>query len=105
MAFTLDFPEEKAPEKPAPAAAPDIGLAGINLNFDDMVAPSVSSPAEPATGNQDDHWQEVETKLDLAKAYHEMGDASGAREILDEVLREGDNEQRDAAQNLLVLLG
>jgi len=105
MAFTLDFPDEKVPEKHAPAAAPDIGLAGINLNFDDMEAQSDSKPEESASGNQDDHWQEVETKLDLAKAYHEMGDASGAREILDEVLREGDNEQRDAAQNLLVLLG
>jgi pilus assembly protein FimV len=41
----------------------------------------------------------------LAKAYHEMGDLSGAREILEEVLREGDNEQREAAQNLIVLLG
>lgn len=103
MAFTLDFPVEKAAEKPAPAAIPDVGLAGINLNFDDT--PVESASGESASGNKDDHWQEVETKLDLAKAYHEMGDASGAREILEEVLREGDNEQRDAAQNLIVLLG
>ena len=31
--------------------------------------------------------------------------AGGAREILEEVLREGDTEQREAAQNLIVLLG
>ncbi len=105
MEFTLDFPVEKATEKPAPAAIPDIGLAGINLNFDDLAAPGESAPEGSATGNKDDHWQEVATKLDLAKAYHEMGDASGAREILEEVLREGDTEQRDAAQNLIVLLG
>jgi pilus assembly protein FimV len=41
----------------------------------------------------------------LAKAYHEMGDASGAREILEEVLREGDAEQREAAQTLFDQLG
>jgi len=100
MAFMLDFPVEKVAGKPAPAAISDVGLAGISLNFDD-VAPSGGS----ASGNKDDHWQDVATKLDLAKAYHEMGDASGAREILEEVLREGDVEQREAAQNLLVLLG
>jgi pilus assembly protein FimV len=99
MAFMLDFPVEKPAEKPASAAIPDIGLAGINLNFDEVAAPSGA-----ATGNGEGQWQDVETKLDLAKAYHEMGDASGAREILEEVLREGDNEQRGAAQNLLELL-
>jgi pilus assembly protein FimV len=74
-------------------------LAGINLNFDD--APPIESTAE----NKDDHWQDVATKLDLAKAYHEMGDASGAREILEEVLREGDAEQKAAAQNVIQQLG
>ncbi|HTN94115.1 MAG TPA: FimV/HubP family polar landmark protein [Gallionella sp.] len=105
LPFTLDFPEERPAEKPAAAAIPDIGLAGINLNFDDMAAPSESAPEASASGSTDDHWQEVATKLDLAKAYHEMGDASGAREILEEVLREGDTEQRETAQNLIVLLG
>jgi len=41
----------------------------------------------------------------LAKAYQEMGDATGAREILDEVLREGDAVQREAAQSMLDQLG
>jgi pilus assembly protein FimV len=96
MAFTLDFPTDNI-VKPAPAAASaGIGLAGINLNFDDVAA----APGEPATGDKDDHWQEVATKLDLAKAYQEMGDNDGAREILEEVMREGDAGQRDAAQAL-----
>jgi len=47
----------------------------------------------------------VATKLDLAKAYQEMGDSDGAREILDEVMREGDEGQREAAQTLLAQLG
>jgi pilus assembly protein FimV len=103
MAFTLDFPVEKATEKPAPAVLPDIGLAGISLNFDEVEAPS-GPASEGSAASKGDQWQEVETKLDLAKAYHEMGDLSGAREILEEVLREGDTEQREAAQNLIVLL-
>ncbi len=101
MAFTLDFPVENIAGKSASVAQPAaVGLAGISLNFDDAAAPSGS-----AAGNKDDHWQDVATKLDLAKAYHEMGDTSGAREILEEVLREGDAEQRKAAQTLFDQLG
>ena len=44
---------------------------------------------------------EVGTKLDLARAYVDMGDPSGARSILEEVLEEGDDEQRQQAQELL----
>ena len=44
---------------------------------------------------------EVATKLDLAKAYIDMGDPDGARSILDEVMNEGNQAQRDEAQELL----
>jgi len=44
---------------------------------------------------------EVGTKLDLARAYVDMGDPSGARGILEEVLDEGDEAQRQQAQQLL----
>ena len=44
---------------------------------------------------------EVGTKLDLARAYVDMGDPSGARSILEEVLDEGDEAQRQQAQQLL----
>ena len=44
---------------------------------------------------------EVGTKLDLARAYVDMGDPSGARSILEEVLDEGDESQRQQAQQLL----
>ena len=99
MEFTLDFPVEDKVEKTTGQPA-EVSLAGINLNFDDTTL-----PAAPVSGNKDDHWQEVATKLDLAKAYQEMGDASGAREILDEVMREGDAGQREVAQSLLAQLG
>ncbi len=45
-------------------------------------------------------WDETATKLDLAKAYIDMGDAEGARSILDEVLSEGNDAQKKQAQDL-----
>ncbi|MET0280913.1 MAG: FimV/HubP family polar landmark protein [Steroidobacteraceae bacterium] len=44
---------------------------------------------------------EVGTKLDLARAYMDMGDPDGARSILGEVLQEGSDTQRQEAQRLL----
>jgi len=44
---------------------------------------------------------EVGTKLDLAKAYIDMGDPDGARSILDEVLEEGTPPQQQEAQQLM----
>jgi len=44
---------------------------------------------------------EVGTKLDLARAYVDMGDPAGARSILEEVLDEGDDPQKQQAQQLL----
>lgn len=45
------------------------------------------------------------TKLDLAKAYEEMGDLEGARELLQEVLGEGNAEQQDVARTLMERVG
>ena len=44
---------------------------------------------------------EVGTKLDLARAYMDMGDPEGARNILEEVLQEGSVTQKQEAQRLL----
>jgi pilus assembly protein FimV len=49
--------------------------------------------------------EEVATKLDLAKAYEEMGDFEGARELLQEVVKEGDAAQREKAQTILAKIG
>jgi pilus assembly protein FimV len=48
---------------------------------------------------------EVGTKLDLARAYVEMGDKEGAREILTEVLAEGSERQKSDAKGMLSSLG
>ena len=44
---------------------------------------------------------EAATKLDLARAYIEMGDSEGAKDILEEVSIEGNEEQKKEAQDLL----
>lgn len=53
------------------------------------------SELEPVT------MSEVGTKLDLARAYMDMGDPDGARSILEEVLQEGTSNQKQEAQRLL----
>jgi pilus assembly protein FimV len=47
---------------------------------------------------------EVGTKLDLARAYMDMGDPDGARSILKEVLQEGSVSQKQEAQRLMEAL-
>lgn len=48
-----------------------------------------------------DEIDEAETKLDLASAYIDMGDPDGAKSILEEVLKEGNDEQQSRAKTLL----
>ncbi|OFZ99245.1 MAG: hypothetical protein A2Z64_06610 [Betaproteobacteria bacterium RIFCSPLOWO2_02_67_12] len=92
--FNLDF--DLGETKPATAAAPAPDISSISL---DLGAPG---EAQPAAGAK---WQEVATKLDLAKAYEEMGDKDGARELLNEVLTEGDAAQQEEAKRMLAKLG
>ena len=49
-------------------------------------------------------WQEVATKLDLAGAYVEIGDADGAKELLNEIVKKGDADQIRKAKALLATL-
>ena len=70
-------------------------MSGISLDL------GTRNIADDFPTGKDDHWYDVQTKFDLAKAYQEMGDKDGAREILQEVLQEGDAEQKIAAQSVL----
>jgi pilus assembly protein FimV len=79
-------------------AAPSVDLAAISLDL--------GTPGGNGSGGVPDaRWQEVATKLDLAKAYEEMGDKDGARELLKEVVKEGDTAQQQQAQTMLQALG
>ena len=77
---------------------PELDLSSISLDL------GGATPAEEQGGAKDDKWYDVQTKFDLAKAYQEMGDKEGAREILREVIAEGDSEQQAAAEKVLETL-
>ncbi|TAK43114.1 MAG: pilus assembly protein [Betaproteobacteria bacterium] len=92
------------PAGPAPAA-PAAPEAPSAMDFDLDFDLGEAKPAAPAGSSVDPKWQEVATKLDLAKAYEEMGDKNGARELLNEVLKDGDAAQQEEATRLLAKLG
>jgi pilus assembly protein FimV len=94
--LNLDVGGEKEAEKPA-EAAPAMDLSSISLDLGETSGASGASGGDPK-------WQEVATKLDLAKAYEEMGDKDGARELLNEVVKDGDAAQKGQAQQLLAKL-
>jgi pilus assembly protein FimV len=74
------------------ATVPDAAFAATQrLTSDELALPDL----EPVT------MSEVGTKLDLARAYMDMGDPDGARNILEEVLNEGSAAQKQEAQRLM----
>lgn len=72
--------------------------AADDLDFDLSTAAGDDEAANEGTLAVSD---EVATKLDLARAYMEMGDPDGARSILQEVMEEGSDTQRSEAESLL----
>jgi len=88
---------DKVASEPPPKVDFKLDLADLDLN----APPQRATAAAPTAPAKDDHWYDVQQKFDLAKAYEEMGDKDGARDILQEVVREGDAEQKSQAQKLL----
>ncbi|TFW71706.1 hypothetical protein C3Y98_06370 [Methylotenera oryzisoli] len=86
-------------------ASNDFDFSAISLDLGDDVQLStenadenltLSTPASGASENQD-----VDIKLDLVAAYIDMDDKEGARELLEEVLKEGGPQQKLRAEQLL----
>ena len=113
-----DFDLSLADEPSAPAAKPDAfasELDDVNAELDRLSQSLEHPPIEPSFTAEDaalsaedepefdflSGTDEVATKLDLAQAYIDMGDADGARDILSEVLTEGDEGQRSEAKEML----
>ncbi len=100
----FDMPDLEVPEASDDSLKLDLGLeedngpdskfdfSGLDLDLGD-------------SGGSDLELDEVATKLDLARAYMEMGDKEGAREILNEVLAEGGERQKADAKGMLSSLG
>ena len=99
---------EDTAEQPR-AAAVALGDASAELSQVDFdIGDSRVEDLEPTSvmpgrrrGPEGPTMTEVGTKLDLARAYVDMGDPAGARSILNEVLEEGDSAQRQEARRLL----
>ena len=74
-------------------------VSEFNMGSLDLELPPESSTV--ADEDTPSHWQEIATKLDLAKAYLDIGDKEGAQELLEEVVDAGDAAQKAKAQAML----
>jgi pilus assembly protein FimV len=81
----------------------DFDLDELKLDDDAPVAASNASKGDDELDGFDflDEGDAATTKLDLARAYIDMGDNDGAREILDEVISEGSDQQQATARELM----
>ncbi|GAA0839575.1 hypothetical protein GCM10009113_03210 [Marinobacter szutsaonensis] len=96
---------ENLAEQEAPAAD-EAAEEEIPVASDEAARSAPVDIDESELGEDDDFdflagTDEAATKLDLARAYIEMGDSDGARDILEEVALEGDDAQKAEAQDLL----
>ena len=107
--------EAEAREEDIPVADESVPTTEEAVEAQDATAMVLKAPAgiqeidESELGEDDDFdflagTDEAATKLDLARAYIEMGDSDGARDILEEVAIEGDDQQKVEAQDLLKAL-
>jgi pilus assembly protein FimV len=100
----FDLPDLELPAMADDTLKLDLGLeedSGPDSKFDFS---GLDLDLGEAGGNELE-LDEVGTKLDLARAYVEMGDKEGAREILNEVLAEGNDKQKADAEGILSSLG
>jgi FimV-like protein len=91
--------QHELPEALLPDGAAD---TAVDDPLQDGVSSEVLTSPRQMPG---DRWDEVSTKLDLARAFIEMEDPDAARSILDAVLLEGTDAQRADAQALLAQIG
>jgi len=102
---TLDFDIGDAGHAPAATN----GSGAVDLDVGTATVPDAAFTATQRLGSEDlalpdlepVTMSEVGTKLDLARAYMDMGDPEGARNILEEVMHEGSVAQKQEAQRLI----
>ena len=115
--FDIDMPMESSP-----ASAAGLDLTSIDLDLDgfgepaEEVTDAKSETVKPTQGEQfeaglesaepafEASSDEVDTKLELACAYDDMGDKEGALELLEEALREGSEAQQARAREMIARL-
>jgi len=108
-AESADVPSDEASEAETPASiSADAEDAVVSDDILDEAVEALGDPddLDADLGEADDFdflegTDEASTKLDLARAYIDMGDVDGARDILEEVEKEGSAEQQAEAKDLL----
>ena len=107
--FDFDLTQPASGTRAAPPAASDdvtvVKPYAEPEAFHDATGPAAPIATDHAGDSVEFSDDPVDTKLDLARAYLDMGDADGARAMLGEVLKEGSQMQRDVARKLLDGLG
>lgn len=107
-------PPERQPLQTGVAANGEAELEDFDLGLEAAAEAEPEAAAAPRSAVESDTLEDLElfepgqelaTQLELAQAYVEMGDAEGAREILDYVVESGDESQQEAARELLARLG
>ncbi|WP_028484030.1 FimV/HubP family polar landmark protein [Thioalkalivibrio sp. ALE17] len=96
--LSFDLDDSELPDLDAPASGGDSGEtedSGLSMDEDLQVPGEPSAAAGDEAGTGDD---ENVTRLSLAQAYADMGDAEGAQELIDEVLASGTDEQKQEAE-------
>lgn len=107
-----DFSDEEIADLQDLVAEEDIPESGLDFDLDteltsalDELEAEMEMPDIDLSSDEDvdllNTVDEVGTKLDLAKAYMDMGDPDGARSILEEVQQEGNAGQKQEAGELL----
>jgi pilus assembly protein FimV len=91
------LPEEAAARLTANTDQATVPLIDFDLSAVSMDAATKRGETEPGSALA----QQMATKLDLARGYIDLGVKDGARELLDEVMRDGTREQRQAAVELI----
>ncbi|WP_239680403.1 FimV/HubP family polar landmark protein [Ectothiorhodospira variabilis] len=105
--FDLDDMESMGKDEPATPRAlgedldSDADTRWLDDTFDADDAARASDELDSAEDDDFSLGDEISTKLDLARAYIEMGDAEGARATLEEVISDGDDVQRREAEELM----
>ncbi len=102
--LSFDLPDLEIPSPADEDLKLDLGLEEDNGPDSKFDFSGLDLDLGEAGGNELE-LDEVGTKLDLARAYVEMGDKEGAREILNEVLAEGNDKQKADAKGMLGTLG
>lgn len=99
--FDFSFDDESLPSK---KSKPDLTSNAINedFQFDFGLEIPLANSAEPISNQDvsDVSDNELETKLDIAKAYIEMGDPDAAKKLVKEVMEQGTAEQKKIAEAL-----